>query len=180
MIELILVIVMIGILGSVAIQKMIDAGEKAELTAEDRTVDVLRSNLVNNLGQDLLKGGTPEFPDDPFSNLTKVPENYNRNRSTKPTGDPEDDGIWLFVQGTGNTGTPRPEETGTTLDNFRATGNVYHQRKDHTIVRWPYDSNLGVIAKKIIETESELKKRLDREKVERGQPVEGDRLRKTK
>jgi prepilin-type N-terminal cleavage/methylation domain-containing protein len=55
-IELIMVITMIGILVSVALQKMITTAEKTELIAEDMTIDTMRSNIVANFGSDLLEG----------------------------------------------------------------------------------------------------------------------------
>ncbi|KMP11708.1 hypothetical protein UZ36_03580 [Candidatus Nitromaritima sp. SCGC AAA799-C22] len=177
-IELILVIVMIGILASIAAQKMITAAEQAELTAEDMTVDIMRSNLVVNMGNALIQGDVAEFPDDPFTDLSKIPEGYNRRRTTQPTGEDEDDGLWMFTGGT-TTGNLTPEEAGTTLNDFQISGFIFHQRKDHTIVKWPYDSTNGVIGKKIIEEESELKRRLDEDRLRRGEPIERDELQKT-
>lgn len=174
-IELVLVIVMIGILASVAAQKMISVAEDAELAAEDSTADILRNNLTANVGEDLIKGRATRFPDDPFINLNKVPEGYDRRRVVKPTGVPADDGIWLFVSGSA-TGNLTPEQAGTTLTNFRVTGFIYHQRRDHTVVKWPYDSVNGVIGSKIVELESDLKKRLDTERQLRGEETERERM----
>ncbi len=141
LIELIMVIVVLGILATTAIQKMITASEQAEITAEDTTVDVLRSNLVNNFGIDLLNGLPAEFPADPFENLSKVPDGYDRRRTFQPTGEDEDAEIWVFVTGAGVNLTA--EEAGATLTDFQSSGEIYHQRKDGTIVKWPYDSSKG-------------------------------------
>ena len=77
-IELIMVIVLIGIMTSIAAQKMMSAAQQAEITAESMTVDVMRANLINNYGNDLLNGVSAQFSLDPFTNLSKVPEGYNR------------------------------------------------------------------------------------------------------
>jgi len=54
LIELIMVIVILGILGSIAAQKLISASEQAEITAEDMTIDIIRGNILNNFGQALI------------------------------------------------------------------------------------------------------------------------------
>ncbi|MCH8156677.1 MAG: prepilin-type N-terminal cleavage/methylation domain-containing protein [Nitrospinae bacterium] len=196
LIELIMVIVIIGILASVAAQRMITAAEQAEITTEDMTVDIMRSNLIINLGNDLIQGRPAEFPDNPFSNLSKIPEGFDRRRTTRPTGEAEDDGLWMYArERTGGnltavqleqaeqaarTGTSlgslAAEQAGTTLATFQTDGFIYHQRKDRTIVRWAYDSSQGVIGKKIIRQESEIKKRLDEDRLLRGEPIERDKL----
>ncbi len=178
LIELIMVIVVLGILATTAIQKMITASEQAEITAEDTTVDVLRNNLVNNLGIDLLNGLPAEFPADPFENLSKVPEGYDRRRTFQPTGEDEDAEIWVFVKGAG--GNLTAEEAGTTLTDFQSSGEIYHQRKDGTIVKWPYDSSNGVIGKKQIDRTSAIKEEAERAKERRGELTEKERLKKTR
>jgi len=179
-IELIMVIVMIGILASVALQKMITTAEQAELTAEDMTIDTLRANLVNNFGQDLVQGKVAKFPEDPFTNLSKVPEGYDRRRSARPSGESDDNGVWMFDRGAGVSGNLTPEDTGTTLTDFVISGFIYHQRKDKTIVKWPYDQINGVVGKKSVQTESDIKKQLDQERRLRGEPVEGDKIIQTR
>jgi prepilin-type N-terminal cleavage/methylation domain-containing protein len=177
LIELVLVLLMIGILASIATNKMIVAAERAEITAEDRTIDVLRSNLINNFGNDLLEGVAAKFPDDPFVNLSKVPTRYDRRRSFQPTGEDEDAEVWVFVGGGG--GAITPEEAGTTLLDFTSVGDIYHQRKDGTIVKWPYDSSNGIIGKKTVQASS-AKEEADADKQRRGVPTEKELLKKTR
>ena len=178
LIEVIMVIVIIGILASVAAQKFITATDEAEVTAEDATIENIRSNLINNVGNDLLQGVAAQFPVNPFNNLRKVPTGYNRRATTKPTGQDQTDNTWVFVQGA-NVGNVTAEQAGTTLTNFSVSGFIYHQRKDGTVVRWPYDQANGVIGKKFIEKQSPLKQQQDQEKLKRGETVERQRQLKT-
>jgi len=94
---------------------------------------------------------------------------------SQPNGEDEDDNVWVFSRGS-TSGTVTAEEAGTTLTNFTTTGFIFHQRKDHTIIKWPYDSNVGVIGKKIFVKESDLKRKLDQEKLEQGRPTERQEL----
>jgi len=177
LIELIMVIVVLGFLAATAMQKMITAAEQAEITAEDTTVDVLRNNMLNNYGNDLLQGKPAQFPEDPFENLSQVPDGYDRRRNFQPTGEDEDADIWVYVRGGGAGLTA--EEVGTTLTNFQAVGEIYHQRKDGTVVKWPYDSSNGVIGKKQIDRISDVKKEAEQDKERRGEPTEQEKLDKT-
>jgi len=172
-IELVMVIVMIGILASILVQKFINIAEHTEIASEDTTVQYLRSNLVNSLGQDLMEGKSGKFPTNPFLNLNKVPDGYDRFRNVKPTGEPIDDNIWVYVTGTQGltAGQITPQQAGTTLPTFRVDGLIYRQRRDHTIVRWAYDSSTGVISKKFIEKPSDLKKAKDIDTTTRGEPI---------
>ncbi len=167
---------LIGILASIAAQKMISAAEEAEITAENMTIDILRSNLLANYGNELLQGRPPRFPDNPFVNLSKVPSGYQPRRLTPPTGAKPDNNLWVYVPGSGS-GDLTAEEAGTTLPTFRSRGFIYHQRKDGTIVKWGYDSSNGVISRKIFERLSEAKQAADRARRERGERTEMDRLR---
>lgn len=176
-IELIMVLVMIGILTSIATERMMRAAEQAEITAEDMTIDVMRANLINNYGNDLLNAVAAKFPSDPFINLSKVPQGYDRKRNFQPTGEDDDAETWAFVPGGG--GTVTAEDSGTTLTDFQSSGFIYHQRKDGTVVKWPYDVGNGVIGKKQIDKTSETKAQSDRDKQRRGEPTEKERLDKT-
>jgi len=180
-IELVMVIVMIGILGSILMQKFIDIAETTEITAEDRTIDLLRANLINTMGEQLLKGQAATFPINPFDNLSKVPEGYDRFRTTKPTGDPADDNLWVFIRGNQVTAATQitPQQAGTTLPTFRIDGFIYHQRRDHTVVRWAYDSSTGVISKKFIEKPSDLKRQRDINAQARRDIIKDQQLQKT-
>ena len=146
-IELIMVITLIGVLTSLAAEKLTDVAARTELTAEETTIQVLRSSLINNFGNDMINGLTAKFPANPFSRLHKVPGGYDRNRNSPPVGADEDEDLWVFVPGGG--GDITPEQTGTTLEGFKSTGSIFHQRKDGTVVKWAYDSNIGIIGKRI-------------------------------
>ncbi|MFQ5482113.1 MAG: type II secretion system protein [Nitrospinaceae bacterium] len=171
LIELMLVILMLGILSSILIQKFINIAEVAEITAEDTTIDLLRANLVNTLGEQLLRHQTASFPDDPFSNLTKTPPGYQRFRTTKPTGAPTENDLWMFLGGSQASGQITPEEAGTTLATFRVDGLIYHQRRDQTVVRWAYDSSTGVISRKFIDKKSPSKQEQDLDAQARGDVI---------
>ncbi len=175
LLELVMVIVIIGFLAAAGAQRFIDLSEDVEITAEDSTVEILRNNLVTNFGNDLVKGRRAIFPTNPFSNLNKVPDGYDRRRANRPSGNPSDDGIWMFIAG-GATANITPEQAGTTVLTFNTTGFVFHQRRDHTIVKWAYDATNGIISQKILEQESSLKLELDAQKRLRGEITEKDRL----
>jgi prepilin-type N-terminal cleavage/methylation domain-containing protein len=174
-IELILVIVMIGILSSVAAQRMMQVAEDAELSAEDSTIDVMRANLYNNFGEQLAKKQAAIFPQNPFTNLSKVPEGYDRRRNDIPTGNVTDSGLWTFVTG-GVSSAFTPEQAGNTLTTFQSAGFIYHQRRDGTVVQWAYDSGQGVISNKNVLRPSDLKRRLDAQRQLRGELTEQDQL----
>lgn len=144
-IELIMVITLIGVLTSLAAEKLTDVASRTELTAEVTTINVLRSSLIINFGNDMINGITAKFPENPFAKLHKVPGGYDRNRSSRPSGADVDEDVWVFVPGGGSVA---PEQTGTTLPGFKVTGSIFHQRKDGTVVKWAYDANMGVIGKR--------------------------------
>ncbi len=176
LIELIMVVVIIGILMSVAAKKMITAAQEAEIAAEDASIEILRSNLINNYSKELVQGIAPEFADDPFENLNNVPYGYDRRQNNKPLGNVNSNDTWVFVQGP-NGGNQTAEEAGTTANDSSTTGFIYHQRKDGTVVKWPYNSANGVIDKKEIERISPLKQKQDIEKIKRGEIIEGQKVR---
>jgi MSHA pilin protein MshA len=178
LIELILVIVVLGILISTAAQKMYSLADDAEINAENTTIETMRKNLTANYGEDLVKGRAARFPDNPFANLSKVPDGYDRMRTTRPTGEQIDDGLWTFVQGAGSLNLTL-QQAGTTLATFNPTGIIYHQRRDHSIIKWAYDSTQGIISYKVTESQSDLKKDLDTQKQQRGEETEAERLRRT-
>ena len=174
LIELIMVLVIIGILASIAAQKMITAGQEAEIAGEDASIEILRSNLINNYSAELVAGVAPKFADNPFDNLNNVPYGYDRRQNNKPFGNKNTDDTWVFAQGAtgGNT---IEGETQTT--DSSTTGFIYHQRKDSTVVKWPYSSGNGLIGKKVIDRASPLKQKQDIEKIKRGEPIEGQQIR---
>lgn len=145
-IELIMVVTLIGVLTSLAAEKLTDVAVRTEITAESTTIDFLRSSLIINFGNDMIKGVPAKFPENPFSRLHKVPDGYDRNRNSPPSGAENDEDLWVFVPGGGSV---TPEQSGTTLEGFKTTGTIFHQRKDGSVVKWAYDSNMGIIGKRI-------------------------------
>jgi MSHA pilin protein MshA len=176
LIELIMVLVIIGILASIAAQKMLTVAQEAEVTAEGTSIETMRANLINNYSAELILGNAPEFADNPFNNLNNVPYGYDRRQNNKPLGNVNTNDTWVFVQGA-NSGNQTAEQTGSTVDASSTTGFIYHQRKDGTVVKWPYNSANGVIGKKEIERTSLLKQKQDIEKVKRGEVIEGQKTR---
>jgi len=145
-----MVIVMLGFLSSIAIQKMLSMAETTEIAVEDTTISTLRSNLIATMGENLIQEGAGVFSPNPFSNLTKVPEGYGHNRNTQPTGEKQDNNLWVYVEEAGDEAKEwTPEETGSTLSDFHADGFIYHQRKNNVVVRWAYDSSSGVISQRL-------------------------------
>jgi len=171
-----MVLVIIGILASIAAQKMITAAQEAEIAAEDTSIETMRANLINNYSFELVSGVAPEFADNPFDNLNNVPYGYDRRQNNKPLGIVQTNDTWVFVQGA-NGGNSTAEETETTVIDSSTTGFIYHQRKDGTVVKWPYSSGNGIIGAKEIERTSPLKQKQDREKIERGEIIEGQEIR---
>lgn len=155
-IELVMVIVMLGFLASIAIQKMLSMAAITEITVEDTTLSTLRSNLIAVRGEGLIQQGTGRFSANPFSNLMKVPGGYDHNRRTQPSGEKRDNDLWVYIEKKGGpTQELTPAETGSTLPDFQVAGFIYHQRKDLKVVRWAYDSSSGVISKRLSNPASE-------------------------
>ncbi|MBC8284693.1 MAG: type II secretion system protein [Nitrospinae bacterium] len=189
LIELIMVLVIVGILASIAAKKMITAAQEAEITAEDTSIELLRSNLVNNYSAKLILNASEglalaEYPDNPFDDLNQVPYGFDRRQNNKPIGNENTNDTWVFVQGASGSNPPLgPDgivvpEVGTTVNSSTApTGIIYHQRKDGTVVKWSYSSGTGIIGTKEFDRTSPLKQRQDRQKIERGEIIEGQEIR---
>ncbi|MGP0628868.1 type II secretion system protein [Nitrospina sp. 32_T5] len=160
-IEMVMVIVMIGLLASVAIQRMFDMARQAEVTAEATTIEILRSNLLTVMGEQMLQGKKASFPESPFSDLNKIPEGYDPRRREKPTGLDRDDNLWVYVRATGSE-ILSPEEAGTTLTSFDVDGFIYHQRNNGKVFRWAYDRSRGAISRKFQVPDSELEQAVER------------------
>jgi prepilin-type N-terminal cleavage/methylation domain-containing protein len=64
LIELIMVIVLLGILGAVAIPKYVDLANEAKQAAEDGVVAAVRAALAIYYAEDLAKGGSGAYPPD--------------------------------------------------------------------------------------------------------------------
>ncbi len=184
-----MVLVIVGILATIAAKKMITAAQEAEIAGEDTSIELLRSNLINNYSADLIRSSsegiaTADYPDNPFDNLNQVPYGYDRRQNNKPIGNVNTNDTWVFVGGAsggnpplGEDGIVVPEEGTTVTGSTTTTGFIYHQRKDGTVVKWPYSSGVGIIGQKVIERTSPLKQKQDREKIERGEIIEGQQIR---
>ncbi len=158
--EFIMVCVVIGLVGAIAMQRVLSVAEDAEITAEDSTIGNLRQNITNIFVENLARGNAPQYALNPFENLTKAPWGYDRNRIFPPNGLNIDDELWVFVPG-GETSSTKTA-AGQTITTI--VGTIWHQRRDHTVVNWEYDSSAGIIAAKNIVQKSDLKLLADNRK----------------
>jgi len=181
-----MVLVIVGILAAIAAEKMITAAQEAEITAEDTSIELLRSNLVNNYAANLILNASDgvslaEYPNNPFDELNQVPYGYDRRQNNKPFGNKNTNNTWVFVQGASGSNPPTGEDglvvQESTTSTSSSSGTIYHQRKDSTVVKWSYNSGNGQIGKKKIDRTSALKQRQDRQKIERGEVIEGQQVR---
>jgi len=140
-------------------QRVLNVAEDAEITSEDSTIGNLRQNITNIFLENLARGNPPQYALNPFENLTKAPWGYDRRRIFPPNGLKIDDGIWVFV--------PEGESSSKTASGQTITtvlGTIWHQRRDHTVINWEYDSSGGIIAEKNIVQKSDLKLLADNRK----------------
>ncbi len=167
--EFIMVCIVIGLVGAIAMQRVLTVAEDAEITAEDSTIGNLRQNITNNFVENLAKGNPPQFALNPFENLTKAPWGYDRRRLFPPNGLSIDDELWIFSPGPTSTSQTTAGQTITT-----GIGKIWHQRRDHTVVSWDYDSSGGIISAKTIVQKSDIKRRLQAQQRARKEPTEDD------
>jgi len=124
LIELIIVMVIMGVLASVAVPRYLDSIANAEEAAENAVINSIRNGLKQYAGDKLYKEGRPTWPDNPFETLSEAPAGYNSSdNGFEPGVDPLDgiadtDGEWTFDYG-----------------NSRIT----HQRADNSRYYWDYD-----------------------------------------
>jgi Tfp pilus assembly major pilin PilA len=151
--EFIMVCVVIALVAAIAMQRVMSVAEDAEIASENSTVGNLRQNITNIFLENLARGNAPQYALNPFENLTKAPSGYDRRRIFPPNGLSIDDELWVFVPG-GETSSIKTA-SGQTITTV--IGTVWHQRRDHTVVNWEYDSSGGIIAAKNIVQKSDLK-----------------------
>tara|TARA_B100001750_G_scaffold114873_1_gene90661 strand:- start:601 stop:1065 length:465 start_codon:yes stop_codon:yes gene_type:complete len=124
LIELIIVMVIMGVLASVAVPRYLDSIANAEEAAENAVINSIRNGLKQYAGDKLYKEGRPTWPDNPFETLSETPAGYNpSDNGFEPGVEPLDgvadtDGEWTFD-----------------YDNSRIT----HQRADNSRYYWDYD-----------------------------------------
>ena len=148
-----MVCIVIGLVAAIAMQRVMSVAEDAEIASENSTVGNLRQNITNIFLENLARGNAPQYALNPFENLTKAPSGYDRRRIFPPNGLSIDDELWVFVPG-GETSSIKTA-SGQTITTV--IGTVWHQRRDHTVVNWEYDSSGGIIAAKNIVQKSDLK-----------------------
>jgi len=124
LIELIIVMVILGVLASVAVPRYLDSIANAEESAENAVINSIRNGLKQYAGDMLYKEGRATWPDNPFETLSETPAGYNSNdNGFEPEVDQLDgvadtDGEWTFD-----------------YSNSRIT----HQRADNSRYYWAYD-----------------------------------------
>jgi len=124
LIELIIVMVILGVLASVAVPRYLDSIANAEESAENAVINSIRNGLKQYAGDKLYKEGRATWPDNPFETLSEAPAGYNSNDNGFEPGVDQLDGIadtdgeWTFD-----------------YSNSRIT----HQRADNSRYYWAYD-----------------------------------------
>jgi prepilin-type N-terminal cleavage/methylation domain-containing protein len=122
LIELIIVMVILGIMASVAIPRYLDSISNAEQSAEDAVVRSIRSGLRQYANNALYKNGREEWPENPFSVLKEAPAILDTTNDIIA----EIDDQWTFIRG-----------------EFFYQGEYYpgkitHQRADNSRFQWYY------------------------------------------
>ena len=124
LIELIIVMVIMGVLASVAVPRYLESIANAEESAENAVINSIRNGLKQYAGDKLYKEGRATWPDNPFETLSETPSGYNSNdNGFEPAvgqldGVADTDGEWTFD-----------------YSNSRIT----HQRADNSRYYWAYD-----------------------------------------
>ena len=99
LIELVVIIVILGILASVAIPKLFSVTREAEIATVSNMISSLESSLSMFTAKQLLYD-QPIVAHNPFDDLSNIPSNYNgANDPINPTNTP--DGSWSW-RTTGN------------------------------------------------------------------------------
>ena len=124
LIELIIVMVIMGVLASVAVPRYLDSIANAEESAENAVINSIRNGLKQYAGDMLYKEGRATWPDNPFETLSETPAGYNASDNGFEPGVDQLDGVadtdgeWTFD-----------------YSNSRIT----HQRADNSRYYWAYD-----------------------------------------
>ena len=124
LIELIIVMVILGVLASVAVPRYLDSIANAEESAENAVINSIRNGLKQYAGDMLYKEGRATWPDNPFATLSETPAGYNStDNGFEPgvgqlDGVADSDGEWTFDY---------------------STSRITHQRADNSRYYWAYD-----------------------------------------
>tara|TARA_B100000902_G_C26992959_1_gene755980 strand:+ start:82 stop:546 length:465 start_codon:yes stop_codon:yes gene_type:complete len=124
LIELIIVMVILGVLASVAVPRYLDSIANAEESAENAVINSIRNGLKQYAGDMLYKEGRATWPDNPFETLSETPPGYNSNDNGFEPGVDQLDGVadtdgeWTFDY---------------------ANSRITHQRADNSRYYWAYD-----------------------------------------
>ena len=126
LIELIIVMVILGIMATVAVPRYLDSIANAEESAEDAVISAIRNGLKQYANNALVDGGRATWPDNPFDVLSETPAGYSStDNGTEEVGPldgvADSDGEWTFDYG-----------------NSRIT----HQRADNSRYYWEYDKGI--------------------------------------
>ena len=116
LIELIMVMIILGILAAVAIQRYTSTITKAEEAAEDAVISQIEAGLEVYATEQMLDNGRRSWPTNPWDGLDTKPNGY-----TEDTDDADTDGEWTF--------------NSTSLQ-------ITHQRRDNSRFAWDYDKGV--------------------------------------
>ncbi len=132
LIELVMVMVILGILASVAIPKMSNVLDKAELRTEQAIVNQIWAGCEEEAQVRLIENGIEEWPYNPLTVLKRT-----RNLTvTLDLGLPDIDNEWQFALTSG--------------DGVVNTPAIYHQRRGDDIYYYTYDSTNFALAEEPI------------------------------
>ena len=112
LIELIMVTIILGILAAVAIPRYVATVERAEASAEDAVISIIKAGLETYATEKYMEHGRREWPADPFDAL-EIPVIGH----TDDTGDADVDGEWTFNS---------------------TSSMVTHMRGDNSVLTWDY------------------------------------------
>ena len=127
LIELIIVMVILGILATVAVPRYLDSISNAEKSAEDAVINSIRAGLKQYANNKLYSEGRAIWPNNPFDALSELPSGYSPNDNGNESGIAQLDGVadsdgeWTFD-----------------FSNSRIT----HQRADNSRYYWEYDKGV--------------------------------------
>ena len=125
LIELIIVMVIMGVLASVAVPRYLDSIANAEASAEDSVITSIRGGLKQAANNSLLANGRASWPTNPFSALSENADGDVDLVGYTEDGDLADtDGEWTFI------------------DYGNGTGQITHQRADNSRYTWDYNSGV--------------------------------------